>query len=320
VRNQLHAVWTSEAEPGAGASVALTDRVAWRDAALAWLGQHAFFFAISYLAATLIRIPSYSSQTFSWTFLFQQWWGFDGANYAVIAQKGYYQSWMAAFFPLLSGLEHVLAGLFGAGSERTGGMLVSGAASLGAFGGLRVLVEREYGRGTARRSLLYLAVFPTAFFLAAPYAEALLLLFSVGTFLALRRGHWVIAGVLAALATLSRPQGILLIVPIAAEWVLRARADASWRRPVEAAKVAAGVALPGVTLAAYVIYLHVRFGTWSAIADAQRTAASAASTGLCWASRGRPRRWWTTAPIRASFRCTSCSTPRSRSPSSHSPF
>jgi hypothetical protein len=264
-------VWASEAEPGVGASVALTDRVAWRDAALVWLGQHAFFFAVSYLATTLIHIRPYSSQTYSWAFMFQQWWGWDGANYADIAQRGYYQSWMAAFFPLFPGMEHVLAGVFGAGSEYTGGMLVSGAASLGAFGGLRVLVEREYGRGTARRSLLYLAVFPTAFFLAAPYAEALLLLFSVGAFLALRRGHWVIAGALAALATLSRPQGILLIVPLAAEWVLRARADASWRRPLETLKVAVGVALPVGTLAAYVIYLHARFGTWSAIADAQRT-------------------------------------------------
>jgi hypothetical protein len=275
-----------ERETAAGATVALTDRIAWRDAALVWLGQRALFVGISYLAATLIRIHPYTSQTFSWAYVFfTQWGGWDGANYAVIASQGYAQPWMAAFFPMLPALEHVLKTLFG-GNAQTTGMAIAGVASLGAFGGLRVLTEREYGRETARRALLYLAVFPTAFFLAAPYAESLLLLFSIGAFLALRRGNWVAAGALAALATMSRPQGILLVVPIAAEWALRASAQRAWPHLAQIVKAAIGVGLPVVTLALYTLYLHARFGIWTAISDAQR---NGGQRGFDWPLIGFPR-------------------------------
>lgn len=72
-------------------------------------------------------------------------------------------------------------------STSVAGLIIANAAALGAFGLLRALVEREESAAVARRSLLYLAVFPTAFFLLAAYAESLFLLWSVACFLALRR-------------------------------------------------------------------------------------------------------------------------------------
>ncbi len=70
----------------------------------------------------------------------------------------------------------------------TAGILVSLAAALGAFVLLYRLAESRLGAEGARRAVLYLAVFPMAFFLQAVYSEALFLLLTLGAFLAAERG------------------------------------------------------------------------------------------------------------------------------------
>jgi hypothetical protein len=149
-----------------------------------------------------------------WLYIWARW---DGRIYASIAQGGYSTLFQAAYFPFYPLLEHVLAPLIG-GNPLVAGLVISNAACLVAFALLRVLVEREYDREIARRTLLYLVLFPYAFFLTAAYTEALFLALCLGTFLALRGHRWKLAGVLAALATLSRPVGILLLVPMVYEY------------------------------------------------------------------------------------------------------
>jgi Gpi18-like mannosyltransferase len=158
-------------------------------------------------------------------------------------------------------LEHVLAPLTG-GNAALAGLVIANVACFAAFVVVRVLAEREYGLAVARCSLVYLAVFPTAFFLAAPYTEALLLLFAAGSFLALRQGEWLVAGLLAALATLARVQGILLILPLVFEAVRRARAAGTWPGWHERGALLAAISLPLAALAAFTVYLHARFGQW----------------------------------------------------------
>jgi hypothetical protein len=75
----------------------------------------------------------------------------------------------------------------------------------------------------ARRAVLYMAVFPTAYFLGAPYTESLFLLLALGAFLAARRGRWEIAGACGALAAATRSIGIVLILPLAVEAFLQWR-------------------------------------------------------------------------------------------------
>lgn len=246
----------------------LLDRASWRDAAVVWVGQRLLLLAITYIGRTLVLIPSYSAQRLSWASMLTPWAGWDGAIYVRIAHEGYIRNWTPRFFPLLPLLEHLLAPLTG-NNAAVAGLVISNLACLGAFGLLRVLVERETDRETARRTLLYLAVFPTAFFLAAAYAEALFLLCCAGAFLALRRGHWLIAGVLAALATLARPVGILLFVPLAAEMFLRIRAAGALPRPRETLAMLAGLALPPAALAGFNYYLYRQLGTFTAVTQAQ---------------------------------------------------
>src|SRR5262249_2545280 len=124
----------------------------------------------------------------------------------------------------------------------------------------------------ARRTLLYLVAFPTSLFLAAAYTESLFLLLSIGAFLALRRHRWLLAGLLVAVATLTRQVGILLLVPLAVEMALNLRASRvpptrlGWR---ELLRMAGGLASPALALVGFSFYLYARFGSPFASATAE---------------------------------------------------
>jgi hypothetical protein len=103
-------------------------------------------------------------------------------------------------------------------------------ANIGALIGsalLVALVRRETGdEGLARRSAWLLALAPPAFTLVLGYAEGMLLVFTTACFLCLRpaatnRPSWLWAAVFGYAAALTRPLGVLLVLPIAVE---------AWRR------------------------------------------------------------------------------------------
>lgn len=65
----------------------------------------------------------------------------------------------------------------------------------------------------ARTATLLFLVFPSSFVLFAPYTEALFLLCTVLCFLCMRQERWWSAGLFGALATLTRQQGLFLVLP-----------------------------------------------------------------------------------------------------------
>ena len=67
------------------------------------------------------------------------------------------------------------------------------------------LVEEDFDQERAYRTVLYLSVFPTSFFLAAAYNESLFLCFSLLSFYEMRHGRWWLAGLFGFLAGLTRP-------------------------------------------------------------------------------------------------------------------
>src|SRR5262249_35708079 len=165
----------TRAQPG------LLDRFAWRDATLIWLAQRVAFLALTYLG-WLLPITHDKTLPQPWSQPFLPWATFnDGLMYPTIAREGYAHLWQAAFFPLLPLIEHILSPIPFVSPEAAG-LVAANVACLGAFALLRVLVERELGRAAARRTLLYMAVFPTALFFAAAYTKSLFLLLSVGAF------------------------------------------------------------------------------------------------------------------------------------------
>ena len=146
----------------------------------------------------------------------------DSGWYWDVATRGYYfnpdgQS-SVAFFPLYPMLMRALAAPFGGGDGATWieGIVISLTACALALVAIHRLTERIFGsREVARRTVLYIAVFPWSLFLTRVYAESLFLLTSV---LAVSRawdGRWWRAGMWGALATLARPNGILIGLPLA---------------------------------------------------------------------------------------------------------
>jgi len=63
--------------------------------------------------------------------------------------------------------------------------------------------------------VLALALFPVSYFFALPWTESLFLLLSAACFFAALRERWWIAGVLAALASITRLNGLFLLAALA---------------------------------------------------------------------------------------------------------
>ena len=144
------------------------------------------------------------------------WARWDSVWFLKIAEDGYgsIDRAAAAFYPGYPALVAVLGRLLG-GHYVTAGVLISLAATLGAFVLLYGLARERLGDDGARRAVLYLGLFPMAFFLQAVYSEALFLLLSVAAFVAAERGRFLGAGVLAGLAILTRPAGFALLPALA---------------------------------------------------------------------------------------------------------
>src|SRR6266480_1614665 len=157
---------------------------------------------VTYVGYILLTAPKYSSNPVDIVGILASWNHWDAANYVRIAQFGYQAPYDVAFFPLFPLLVRIIAFPLGSWSYLPVGMLLSNAALLGAMFVLYQLAVEHGGEEVAGRSLLYLCIFPTAFFFFAAYNESLFLLLITGAFLALRRQRWWLAGLLGFFATL----------------------------------------------------------------------------------------------------------------------
>ncbi|CAB4574781.1 unannotated protein [freshwater metagenome] len=78
-----------------------------------------------------------------------------------------------------------------------------------------LLTRAWFGVRYARTAMVLCAVFPGSFVLSFAYSEALLLTMAAATLLALHHERWLIAGLFAALASATRPNGVAVIVACA---------------------------------------------------------------------------------------------------------
>ncbi len=182
----------------------------------------------------------------------------DGAWYRRIAEHGYllvpgHQSDPAffPFFPILMralrsvGLPTVLAGA-----------LVANVAFFVAVVGFDRLGRRLLPEAVAARAAVYLAITPMAYVFSMEYPESLLLALMILAVLSALDGRWLSASVFAALAVLTRPEGLLLTIPLAAiAWRSRREIDPASRGQ------AVGAVLAGpVALLAFLLYLKWAVG------------------------------------------------------------
>ncbi len=189
------------------------------------------------------------------------WARWDSEWYILIAEKGYPSGDLlapygphyraedtAGFFPLYPLLIRVLAAS-GIGSLAAG-LVLSNLALLAALTLLYELVRDRCGDETALLSVWSLLAFPTSLFLSAVYGESLSLALTLGAFLAARRGRWGWVALAGFACALSRPTGLLVVLPLAWE-VLERRGG--WRGWVSLGAFPAGTA-------AFSLYCSRAFG------------------------------------------------------------
>lgn len=193
-----------------------------RDIVALFIVTRLILMMVTYFGYILLTASKYSSTPVNTATFFSLWNHWDATRYLSIAQHGYQTQNDFAFFPLFPLLIALLSYPFGSGSYLLIGTLISNGALLAALFVIYQLVVESLGEEVGRRTLLYICIFPTALFFFAAYNESLFLLLTAGTFLALRRQRWWLAGLLGLLAALTRSSGIFLVVPYLYElWLVR---------------------------------------------------------------------------------------------------
>ncbi|MCU0560038.1 MAG: hypothetical protein MUD16_07575 [Desulfobacterales bacterium] len=147
----------------------------------------------------------------------------DAAWYLDIAEKGYYlrgegKQANVVFFPLYPLLVSLIGYLTG-GNLVLAGWIVSSAFLALAVAMLTRLTQEFHPDIDPARPVLFLLVFPTAFYLNAVYTESMFLFLSLCVvYFALKR-RFVLAGACAALASATRVAGVFLFVVLIVEFV-----------------------------------------------------------------------------------------------------
>jgi hypothetical protein len=188
----------------------------------------------------------------------------DSGWYINLAEAGYWepptrvgQETNHAFFPLYPGLMRLIVRTTGIETSLAGN-LVSAAALLVALLLFAAWTERNFGESRVVPAVLVLLLFPTSFFFAAVYTEALLLALSLAAVEAFARRRPVIGVIAGVLAGLTRISGLVL-APYLALVAFRARRDAgdSPGRAIKWATLAAASPLAGFGL--FCLYFWRRF-------------------------------------------------------------
>jgi Gpi18-like mannosyltransferase len=182
------------------------------------------FVAISYYAFANQRFHG----ALGWLGIWNRW---DALHYLRIAEHGYSgagpDKLLLVFYPLYPWTVR-FAALFG-GNYLFSAFVVSTIASLAAGLLLYRLAGLDAPVAEARRAVWFLFIFPTSFFLHIGYTESLFLALMFGCLLAARQEFWAIAGVLGALASMTRVSGVLLLAPLIVEAALTFRRTRRWR-------------------------------------------------------------------------------------------
>ncbi len=166
------------------------------------------------------------------TGVFTQW---DGLWYLEIVRNGYPRSIPAdvtyfqleartAFFPLYPMVVRVADMVLPAG-DTAAALAVNFVLAVAAVILVGVLARRLFDVDVAERAMVLFAVFPGSFVLSYAYAETMLIVLAALCLWFLLDERWLLAGVAAALATATRPNGLALVAACAV-----AAAIAIWKR------------------------------------------------------------------------------------------
>lgn len=199
----------------------------------------------------------------------------DGLWYMDIVRNGYPTSIppnvtyhvdeaRAAFFPLFPLLGRGFDTLL-PGGDSFAVLTMNALFGLVAVLLIGLLAQRLYGDRVGRTAATLAAIFPGSFVLSFAYSEALMIMLAAACLWCLVEREWVAAGVFAALATATRPNGLALVVAcaVAALFAIRERRD--WRALI-------AVALAPIGFVTFQIWLGQHTGEAAAWFRVQREA------------------------------------------------
>lgn len=246
-------------QPDSGTPEHLPWRPALLTSFLAVTLTHAAFIVIGF-CSQLLETTEHAQPNFQLAHVWNRW---DTRRFIEIMELGYGPASgdNTAFFPAFP---LVMRALHAVGLEPvTAGMLVSYLACLVACAYLYQLA-RSHGL-SGEHAVLYLLLFPTAVFLTAAYTEALFLAGAIPAFHHARRNQPLAAGAFAALAVGTRTVGLLLLIGVAYEMVVRA-----WPSRRKLLGAAGGCLIGVAPFVAYGLHLQRVRGNFFDFARAQK--------------------------------------------------
>lgn len=192
--------------------------------ALIWtVALRLFYSAIGVLAAPYLKLnpalirgndltDNLMLREAGWAYrLLGVWERFDTLWYLEISRHGYERPDAVVFFPLYPLLIRALSFV---APPLVAALTISTVAAFFVFWGLQKLLLLDLPKETVNRSLLFFALWPSAFILFAGYPESLLIALMVWSVRFARNGNWWIAGSLGLMAGLTKAVGFCIVVPL----------------------------------------------------------------------------------------------------------
>lgn len=144
---------------------------------------------------------------------------FDGIHYIRTATIGYSQ-YAQAFFPLYPLLIRYSAAFFN--SPILSGLVISWTSFfIGMWFFNRYLVLLQYDKKRITWILLFLCVYPTAFFFGAVYNTSLFFCLIVAALVFYKEKKYVLAGIIGMFAAITRLEGVFLMIPFGLPFLLK---------------------------------------------------------------------------------------------------
>ncbi len=187
-----------------------------RLAILVYLGTRALLVVVALIDGAL-RHRSFTAEVANW----------DGGWYRALATDGYqhhvsHGQTTTGFFPMYPLLIWLFSQpLLATVTHSAAGAAIVAGLAISLVGGLiaTILVQRLaaswWDEAAARRAAVLFCLFPGSIVFSMVYAEGIMIPLVAGSILALQRRRWLLAGLLAAVATASEPEAAVLIVACA---------------------------------------------------------------------------------------------------------
>ncbi len=152
-------------------------------------------------------------------------WGFsnfDGEHYISIARAGY-APLQHFFFPVYPFAIRFVSQIVGGSLFQVtlSGALISIVSSILFFIGLIKLIKIDYSQKISELTLLLLVTFPASFYFFAVYTESLFLALAVWSFYFARKKNFLVAALLASIASGTKVIGFSLGAALLVEFILQ---------------------------------------------------------------------------------------------------